>query len=255
MSSRRVPILILAVVIAAMTALATFKYAQDADQRALGDAEPVAVYVVKQDIPKGFSGARALDEGYIAKESIPRKFYPANAVVDPQTLRGKVAVAGLAAGLPVVQTAFADPQVARESFADLIEKDHQAVTLSVSDVQAVARLVVPGDFVNLLLTYDDPLAAATPGGPKTTQNVLQKVKVLAIGNATELQPGQVAPQPQTQAGVAPTSSSGLMTFSLSAQDAERAIHASQLGAIHLTLVPKDYAPAPVPPVNRGNLFA
>ncbi len=255
MSSRRVPILILAVVIAAMTALATFKYASNADQRALGDAEPVSVFVVKQDIPKGFSGARALDEGYIAKESIPRKFYPANAVVDPQTLRGKVAIAGLAAGLPVVQTAFADPQVARESFADLINKGQQAVTLSVSDVQAVARLVVPGDFVNLLLTYDDPLSK-DPGGPKTTQNVLQKVKVVAIGNATELQPGQTAAnQPQTAAGVAPVSASGLMTFSLSAQDAERAIHASQMGAIHLTLVPKDFTPAPVPPVNRGNLFA
>jgi pilus assembly protein CpaB len=253
-SSRRVPILILAVVIAAMTALATFKYASNADQRALGDAEPVSVFVVKKDVPKGFSGARALDEGYIAKEDIPRKFYPANAVVDPQTLRGKVAIAGLAAGLPVVQSAFADPQVARESFADLIDKGHQAVTLSVSDVQAVARLVVPGDFVNLLLTYDDPLSK-DPGGPKTTQNVLQKVKVVAIGNATELQPGQVANQPQTQAGVAPTAASGLMTFSLSAQDAERAIHASQMGAIHLTLVPKDFTPAPVPPVNRANLFA
>src|SRR5688572_19168302 len=149
-----------------MTALATFKYASNADQRALGDAEPVSVFVVKKDVPKGFSGARALDEGYIAKEDIPRKFYPANAVVDPQTLRGKVAIAGLAAGLPVVQSAFADPQVARESFADLIDKGHQAVTLSVSDVQAVARLVVPGDYVNLLLTFDDA-AIKDPVNTKT----------------------------------------------------------------------------------------
>src|SRR4051812_42394864 len=79
-SSRRVPILVIAVVIAVMTALATFKYVSKADERALGDAQPVAVYVVKKDVPKGFSGARALDEGYIAKEEIPKKFYPANAV-------------------------------------------------------------------------------------------------------------------------------------------------------------------------------
>lgn len=249
MGTRRVPILVIAIVIAAMTALATFKYVSKADERALGDAKPVSVYVAKKDIPKGFSGAKALDEGYIAKEEIPQKFYPANAVVDPQTLRGKVAVAELAAGLPVVQGAFADPQVARESFADLIDKGMQAVTLSVSDTEAVARLVVPGDYVNLLLTWDD-------AANKTTQTVLQKVKVIAIGNSTELQPGQVAPsQPQTQAGVAQTAASGLMTFALSAQDAERAVHASQMGSIHLTLVPKDFTPAPVPPVNRGNLFA
>jgi pilus assembly protein CpaB len=239
---------VIAIVIAAMTALATFKYVSKADERALGDAKPVSVFVVKKDIPKGFSGARALDEGYIAKEEIPQKFYPSNAVVDPQTLRGKVAIAALAVGLPVVQNAFADPQVARESFADLIDKGMQAVTLSVSDVESVARLVVPGDYVNLLLTWDD-------AANKTTQTVLQKVKVIAIGNSTELQPGQVAPtQAQAPAGTAPTASSGLMTFSLSAQDAERAVHASQMGSIHLTLVPKDFTPAPVPPVNRGNLF-
>ncbi len=249
MGTRRVPILVIALVLAVMTALATFKYVSKADERALGDAKPVSVFVVMKDIPKGLSGARALDEGYIAKEQMPQKFYPANAVVDPQTLRGKVAVAELASGLPVVQGAFADPQVARESFADLIDKGMQAVTLSVSDVQAVARLVVPGDYVNLLLTWDD-------ANNKTTQTVLQKVKVIAIGNSTELQPGQVAPnQPQTPAGVAQTASSGLMTFALSAQDAERAVHASELGSIHLTLVPKDFTPAPVPPVNRGNLFA
>jgi len=247
--TRRVPILVIAVVIAAMTALATFKYVSKADERALGNAKAVSVFVVKKDIPKGFSGARALDEGYIAKEEIPQKFYPANAVVDPQTLRGKVAIAELAAGPAVVQSAFAEPQVARESFADLIDKDQQAVTLSVSDVEAVARLVVPGDYVNLLLTWDD-------AANKTTQTVLQKVKVIAIGNSTELQPGQVAAtQTQTQAGVAQTASSGLMTFSLSAQDAERAVHASAIGSIHLTLVPKDFTPSPVPPVNRGNLFA
>jgi pilus assembly protein CpaB len=240
---------VIAIVIAAMTALATFKYVSKADERALSDAKAVSVYVVKKDIPKGFSGARALDEGYIAKEEIPQKFYPANSVVDPQTLRGKVAIAALASGLPVVQNAFADPQVARESFADLIDKGMQAVTLSVSDVEAVARLVVPGDYVNLLLTWDD-------AANKTTQNVLQKVKVIAIGNSTELQPGQAAAtQTQAAAGTAQTAASGLMTFSLSALDAERAVHASQMGSIHLTLVPKDFTPAPVPPVNRGNVFA
>ena len=239
----------IAVVIAAMTALATFKYVSKADERALGNAKAVSVFVAKKDIPKGFSGARALDEGYIGKEEIPQKFYPANAVLDPQTLRGKVAIAELAAGLPVVQSAFAEPQVARESFADLIDKDQQAVTLSVSDVEAVARLVVPGDYVNLLLTWDD-------AANKTTQTVLQKVKVIAIGNSTELQPGQVAAtQTQAAAGTAQTAVSGLMTFSLSALDAERAVHASQMGSIHLTLVPKDFTPAPVPPVNRGNVFA
>jgi hypothetical protein len=77
-----------------------------------------------------------------------------------------------------------------------------------------------------------------------------------VGNATELQPGEQAPdQPEGQAGKAKTTESGLITLSVPSIDAERVVHASEVGNIHMTLVPPDFKPAPVPPVNRGNLFA
>ncbi len=247
-SNRRLLILVVAVAVAAVTAWATFSYVSAADQRAFDGAQMVQVLMVKKDIPKGFPGEKALDEGYIAKDSIPRKFYPAKAVVDPQSLRGKVALAPLAAGLPVVDGSFVGPRVAQESFAQRLGKGMQAVTLSVSDVEGVARLIVPGDKVNLKVTT---------GGDKgkTTQMVVQGVEVLAVGDTTALPPGQQAPaQPEGQAGKAPTTQSGLITFSVPALDAERLVEASEVGAIHLTLVPPDFTPAPVPPVNQGNLY-
>ena len=129
MSNRRLLILIIAVAVAGVTAFATMNYVSAADQRAFGNAQLVEVLMVKKDIVKGFPGERALDEGYIAKEQIPRKFYPAKAVVDPQTLRGKVALAPMAAGLPVVDGSFVDPRLAMESFAQRLGKGMQAVTL------------------------------------------------------------------------------------------------------------------------------
>jgi pilus assembly protein CpaB len=248
-SNRRLLILVVAVAVAAVTAWATFSYVSAADQRAFAGAQLVQVLMVKKDIPKGFPGEKALDEGYIAKDSIPRKFYPAKAVVDPQSLRGKVALAPLAAGVPVVDGSFVDPRVAQESFAQRLDKGMQAVTLSVSDVEGVARLIVPGDRVNLMVTTGDAKG-------KTTQMVVQGVDVLAVGNTTTLQPGQQAPaQPEGQAaGKAPTTQSGLITFAVPAIDAERLVEAGEVGAIHLTLVPPDFAPAPVPPVNQGNLY-
>jgi pilus assembly protein CpaB len=237
--------LIGAVALAGITAFATFNYVSTADQRAFGDAELVEVFVVKSDIAKGFPGERALDEGLIVKDKIPRKFYPAKALVNAQTLRGKVALAPMAAGLPVIDGAFVEPRIAHESFAQRIDKGMEAITISVDDVRGVARLVVPGDKVNMLVTLDDQ-----------TQFMLQALEVLAIGNATELQPGESAPVPgAAAAGVAPTSASGLVTFSVPAKDAAKIALASQVGQIYLTLVPPDFAPAPVPPVNRGNLFA
>ena len=261
MSSRRVLILVVAVALAAITAFATFNYVDSADERAMGDAELIEVFLVKQDIAKGFPGERALDEGYITKERIPRKFYPATAVVNVQTLRGKVAVAPISAGIPVVENSFVEPRVARESFAQRIDQGMQAVTISISDVQGVARLIVPGDRVNMLITLSDaapgPNGAPAPAGTSTTAYVLQGLEVLAVGNSTELQPGEVAPAPAegAAAGQVQTVDSGLMTFSVPAIDAERIVHASKSGDIHLTLVPPDFTPAPVPPVNRANLFA
>jgi pilus assembly protein CpaB len=254
-SKHRILILIVAAAVAAVTAMATSSYVSSADQRAAHGAQLVEVLLVKKDIVKGFPGERALDEGYIARDRIPRSFYPARAVVDAQTLRGKVALAPLAAGLPVVDGSFVEPRLARESFAQRLGKGMQAVTLSVSDVQGVARLVVPGDHVNLLLTTSDE----TDPKSKKTQFVLQSVEVLAVGNTTELRPGeQAATKPEGQAGQpgqVPTTDSGLVTFAVPALDAERVVNADATGAIHLTLVPPDFTPGPVPPVNRGNLYS
>lgn len=252
MNNRRVQMLVAAVAVAAITAFAAFNYVAAADDRAFGEAELVEVFVVKKDVIKGFPGERALDEGFVAKDRVPRKFVPARALVDGNHLRGKVAVTALAAGLPVVDDNFVEPRLAQESFAQRIETGHQAVTLALSDVEGVARLVVPGDRVNMMLTSTDPKDQAAG---EQTQFVMQAIEVLAIGNSTELLPGEQPPVDTTQAaGTADTVQSGLITFSVPALDAERLVHASKSGSIHLTLVPPDFAPAPVAPVNRGNLF-
>jgi pilus assembly protein CpaB len=256
--NRRVLILVIAVALAGLTAFLTFHYANSADERAFKDAQLVEVFMVKRDIPKGFPGEKAIDEGYIGKESIPRKFFPAKAVTNAQSLRGQVALSALSTGVPIVEGNFVEPRLAEESFAQRLGKDKQAVTLSISDVQGVARLVVPGDHVNLMLTTEKQGAGAV-AGDKETQFVLQNVEVLAVGNSTTLQPGETAAAPQAdavqQAGQAKTVDSGLMTFAVPGLDAERVVNASEVGSIHLTLVPPDYAPAPVPPVNHGNLFS
>jgi pilus assembly protein CpaB len=252
-------ILVIAVALAGLTAFLTFHYANSADQRAFKGAELVDTFVVKKDIPKGFPGDKAMDEGYIGKEQMPRKFFPARGLTSAQGLRDQVALGSLAAGVPLVEGNFVSPGVADESFAQRLEKGMQAVTLAISDVQGVARLVAPGDHVNLMLTSDKQgpgAAAAAGGGEKETQFVLQNVKVLAVGSTTTLQPGEAAAKAaEVGAGQAKTVDSGLMTFAVPGIDAERVVNASETGSIHLTLVRPDYTPAPVPPVNHGNLFS
>jgi len=254
--NRRVLILVIAVALAGLTAFLTFHYANSADERAFKDAQLVEAFLVKKDIPKGFPGDRALDEGYIGKESIPRKFFPAKGITNAQALRGEVALAPMAAGVPVVEGNFVEPRLASESFAQRLDKGMEAVTLAVSDVQGVARLVVPGDHVNLMLTADKTAAPGQPAAGRETRMVIQNVEVLAVGSTTTLEPGEAAaPAANAPAGQAKTVDSGLMTFSVPGLDAERVVHASESGSIHLTLVPPDYTPAPIPAVNDGNLYS
>ena len=75
MGNRRVLILVIAVALAGLTAFLTFHYASSADERAFKGQQLVSVYLVKKDIPKGFPGEKALDEGYIARDCIPRKYF------------------------------------------------------------------------------------------------------------------------------------------------------------------------------------
>jgi pilus assembly protein CpaB len=242
---------LVAVALAGVSAFAAVNYLSSADSRALGNAEMVEVFMVKKDVAKGLPGEQALDEGFIVKDRIPKKYYPAKAVVNSQTLRGKVALAPIPAGLPVVDGAFVDPRVATVSFAQRIDKGMEAITISVSDTQGVARLIVPGDHINMILTMP---ANPADGNSVQSQFVLKNIEVLAVGTTVQLQPGEAAAQPAA-GEAAPTAPSGLLTLSLPAEDTERVTLAQQLGSIHLTLVPPDFTPAPVPPVNRGNIFA
>jgi pilus assembly protein CpaB len=243
-TNRRTVIVIVAVVLAMAAGMVSWRYLSTANDRAFKNAELVEYLVVKKDVVKGMPGERALDEGFIVKDRIPRKFFPAKAITNGQDLRGKVSLADLAAGLPIVDGDFVDPRVATVTFAQRIPKGMQAITVSVDNVKGVAGLVVPGDRVNMLVTLNNQ-----------TQFMLQNLQVLAIGQASELSPAEVNTTVKPgQSATVPTTNAGLMTFAVDSRDAAKIAEATAVGSIYLTLVPPDFAPAPVPAINAGNLF-
>lgn len=249
MSNRRTVIIVAAVALAAVAAFATWRYLSGVNDKAFERAQLVTYFVADKDIERGLPGDRAMNEHFIVKSSIPRKNYPARAITDPKVLQGKVAVANIAAGVPIVEGDFADARTAIVSFAQRIPKGQQAVSISVDQVRGVAGLIVPGDKVNLLVTLDS-------GTNANTNVLLQNVSVIAVGQSAALQPGEAA-KPATATGqpVQTVQNAGLITFSVPANEASKIVEAATLGQLYLTLVPPDFSPAPVPVVNRGNLFS
>lgn len=236
MTPRRTVILVVAIVVAAVAAFATYAWLNGVQDRAYDDAKLVRVYKVAKDIEKGTGGEQALESESIRADEAPEEFRPATALTDINVIRGKVALTKLAAGQVVVDGMFVEPRVAQVTAARRIEPGRVAVTVSADQVSGVAGLIVPGDRVNIMVT--------TPTG---VQMLFQNVEILFIGTTAAPEVGE------TQA-VAPATSN-LITFSVPPLAAEKIVHATKTGGgIYLALVPPDNQPVPVPPVNNGNLF-
>lgn len=273
LNSRKPLVLIAAAVIAIISVFVIYSYVKGQKNKAFGNAKMIKVWVVRNQVPKGTYGQQT--GGLIARDEIPKAFYPSNAITDLAQIQNKVAVANLAANSIVVQDNFVDPSVASVSLSTQLKKirnqDQVALSINVNDIQGVAGLIVPGDFVNVMVTNvsgSDLSAgggeaagagAATGGGQscagialpaganagdflfcQQARPILQKVEVLAIGKNAIPQPGQEASAASATSAPANT---GLITFIVPMEFAQM-IASVPPGHFYLALVSKDYKPIP-----------
>jgi Flp pilus assembly protein CpaB len=257
-SSRRSLILVAAIVLGAVAAFALFTYVRGIEDRAHGQAERVQVYKIAQDIPKGTFGDEAFSQGFIEVARIPREFRPGNAITDPAQIDGLVALADLAANQVVVSNQFVSRAESRSTFAGLLSGNEVAVTVEVNQVRGVAGLLVPGDFVNVLVNTeevtvgvegDDEVPAQPATGPyaQPARFLYQKVQILAIDQDRRLEPGETV---TVEEEAAVESDNTLVTFAVPADAAQR-ISSVAAESIYLTLVPRDYQPEPFGPLDEN----
>jgi pilus assembly protein CpaB len=239
-STRRTLIIIIAVVVGAVAAFATYAYVHTAQERAYDHAKLVQVFKVNKPIPKGTTGDDAIKNEWVKSGRIPQEFRPGTAITSTATLKGKVALTALSPGEIIVDGQFVDPRTAQITASQRLPAGQVSVTVSVDQVNGVGGNLVPGDKVNLLVT--------DKGDPTNPVKVLyQNVNILFIGQVAAPQPGE------TQA-VTPTTA-GVITFAVPPEAASRIVFASQqLGGLYLSLVPPDNAPVQVPPVGKNNTF-
>jgi pilus assembly protein CpaB len=238
-SARRTLIIIVALALGAVAAIVTVLYVNSAQSRANNNAKLVAVYQVSKDIPKNTTGDAAISAGAIVRTSIPRKFYPNTAVTDINEIKGKITPAELVPGQVLVSNQFVEPSVAATSFSGTeLKPGEVAVTVTLSGANAVAGLIVPGDLVDLMSVFP----AKTAGGTYA-HFFYQNVKVIAINPSAAPTPGQSA---------APTAGgSGLFTFAVPPEAAERILLAASTGSLTAALVPPNNNPVAIPAVPQS----
>ena len=234
---RRTLTFVIAAVLAVVAALSTYAFLRGTERRAYDDARLVEVFVVTKDINRGMFGEQAIDGEFIEKRNVPSAVRPTTAVTDLAAIRGKVAFTDLSANTPIVAGLFVDPRSAQVTFSQRIPAGQVAITVSVDQVRGVAGLLVPGDRVNILVNENS-----------TQRYLYQNVEIIAIGTTAAPEAGET--QPVTNPG------SGLITFAVPPGAAPKiAFAAQQSGGLYLSLVPPDYQPVDIPPVDAGNLFS
>lgn len=252
MSSRRTLILIAAVLVGAIAAYSLYTYVGGIEDEANDNAERVEIFKIVQDIPKGTFGDEAFAQGLIERDVIAKEYRPATAIANPAQIDGLVAISDLPANQVVVSNQFVSQAESLSTFSSLLKNNEVAISVSIDSVRGVAGLLVPGDFVNMLVTG---AAAPTEGAPAGAQGsadvfttpsryLFQKVQILAIGQSRKLEPGETTATNPDGTPVTATTS-GLLTFALPALAAQQ-IASVPGGSFYLTLVPKDYQPEPLP---------
>jgi len=156
---------------------------------------------------------------------------------------------------------FVAPTVVNTGITDrLQEKGLTTVTFSVDQVKGAAYLIEPGDYVNVLTLIPNTAPAAqttesgaapTGGASGTTWNfvtryVYQKAEVLAIDKSLTPDLGE-----STDEKTSAPANAGMITLAVP-PDAVQTILSVGTENLYLSLVPSDYQPVPMPPLNYGS---
>jgi pilus assembly protein CpaB len=247
-SSRKLFILVGAILVGCFAGFAVMRYVQSVEDAAYEGVERVEVFVAAGDIPAGAGGASAASAFEV--RMVPRDVRPATAVTSLDAITGKVAVNAIPANSILVQGMFTDPSVAVSSFSQTLNDGMVAVSFNFAEAQGVARWLRPGDRVNIMVRSQVEAADATAEGgavpaaqifKQPARMLYQDVLILSIGQSTMAAPGQ-RPDEEDVAAF----SNGLITFALPQEAALRLASVDE-ASLYLTLVPPSYTPAIVAP--------
>lgn len=223
LAGRRTALLV-ALGLAATSAIVLFGYVHALEARSLAGAEPVDVLVAKDTIRAGTLAEAAQQRGLITTLKLPRKALIDGAVLTLDEVKGRSATVDILRGEQISQTRF----VAGAAAGLLsIPSDRQAISVDLTVPPGGGGFVQPGDRVSVI-------GQLTVGETVRTQYLVQNVPVLAVGHLTA---APEAEQKDEQAGTVQSQGKVQLTLALPPSDAEKLVHAQLQGQVWFTVLP------------------
>jgi pilus assembly protein CpaB len=188
--------------------------------RAQPDAKLHQTTVVVATRPIGFG--EALTPVVLRVQAWPQDGQPQGSfqTIAQVTAQRRVALGPIAANEPLLATRISGPG-GRATLSGVIRVGMRATTIRVNDVFGVAGFVLPGDFVDILITRDDGDRNASQEN-KRTDVLLRSVRVLAVD--------QLANQNKNDPVVAKAA-----TIEVTPEQAQKLALAAEVGTLSLAL--------------------
>lgn len=226
----------IATLLGVVVALGVFTYTAGAGDRALADQQAVQVVVSNREILPGTSLGQAWEEGFLETSRVPATSAPAGYLTpgaDPELITQFT----VPAGQIVLAAAFGAELPVAETIA--LEDGEVALTVELGDPQRVGTFLRPGSEIAIFNT------AETEGGERRTQLLLSGIRVLAVGDATA---------DQSEDAQVEGAQTALVTIAVTAQQAERVVHAAQTGSIYVALLGDEVPPLTTTGVSDSTLY-
>lgn len=212
-------LIIIALVLSLTTGFLVYGYLNNLANRATKEGVPVVV--AKVDIPV---------KTRITKEMVEVTMIPAD-YIQPGAMTELSNVVGVVVREPIIAT----EQVTQRrlllegksvGFTGIIPRDRRALTVAVSDVTGVAGFVKAGDYVDVIVTFEQSSV-----GANTSKMVLQNLRVLAANRDSE---AGVAEPAKDKKDIVKVST---VTLAVTPDEAVRLTLGEEKGKIRLALRP------------------
>lgn len=164
---------IISLVIALLAVALVWSFVNQQKTSILELATPKKVVVANQDIQE----LTTLDETMVRIDSIPQTYQQPGTYTDIKEIIGLITTVPIKKGEQLLQNKLLFEE-AQSKLATRVSKGKRAITIPVTDIHGVGRLVKPGDRVDFLSSID---YGAGDREQREVKTVLQDVLVLATG--------------------------------------------------------------------------
>jgi pilus assembly protein CpaB len=241
MLKRRLLAAVAALLMASIGAVLLTSYVTAADSRAMAGLQTTEVLVVTSVIAKE-TAADALGKR-VEPKTLPATAVAPGAVTSLGDITGLVSTVDLQPGEQLLRSRFVDPATLRKSGEFTIPAGLQQVSVALERPRMLGSLLTPGTTVGLFLSM--PKDGSQPA---QTHLILNKVLVTKVGeDVPATADGDNADAPDPAASV-------VVTFAVSAADAEKIVFGAEHGRLYLSLEPSDVATAGTRVVTPGNVY-